>query len=102
GRSADIGAGFSFDADPEFAQRMGELHPAAPDPGMLQLLDAQFVVIGDVRAGFVDVLVVNQNPPGHDQRLRLRPRLTKSALDKGDVQPLLLHSLTTVNPSWRK
>ena len=26
----------------------------------------------------------------------------KSALDEGDVEPLLLHSLTTVNPSWRK
>ena len=45
GRRADVRADLPVDADPEFAQRMRELHPAAPDPGMLQLLDAQLVVI---------------------------------------------------------
>ena len=69
---------------------------------MLELLDAQLVVAADVRPGLVDVLAVDENAPRHDQRLRLRARVDQAALDERDVEALLLHSLTTVKPSWRK
>jgi len=69
---------------------------------MLELLDRELVVGDDVRAGFVNVLTIDENASRHDQRLRFRARVDEPALDEGDVEPLLLHSLTRVKPSWRK
>ena len=69
---------------------------------MLQRNERDLVVTAHTRPRLVDVRAVDENAPGHDQRLRLRARLGKTALDQGEVEALLFHSLTTVKPSCRK
>jgi len=104
GRRADVRADLSAHIDPERVDRMGELHPAAPHPWMLQFRDAKLVLFRNRRAGLVDELPVDENAPGHDQRLRLRARVHEPALDERHVEALLLHgaSARTVKPSWWK
>jgi hypothetical protein len=83
---------------------MRELHPAATNPGMLELGDTDLVIGRDVCSGLVDELAVHQNASRHDQRLRLRARVNETALDQDDVEALLFHGMSesTVKPSWRK
>ena len=50
----------------------------------LQLFDPQFVVYGDALSSFVDMLTIDEDSPGHDQRLRLRAGVAEPALDESD------------------
>src|SRR2546425_3155785 len=65
---------------------MRELHSAAADPWVFQLRDAQDVVIRDVGSRLVDESLVDQNAPGHDERLRPGARLYQAAIDQGDIE----------------
>src|SRR5581483_10998998 len=89
GRRADVGADLPIAADSVLAQRMGQLHSAAADPGMLELLDLQLVVLGDRGTGLVNMLTIDEDAPRHDERLRLRARVDETAFHECEVEPLL-------------
>ncbi len=99
GRRTDVHAGLVAHVDFEPLESMGELHPASSYPGMLQGFDPEHVVLADGRAGFVDVLFIDEDPPRHDQRLCLRARVDETALDQSDVEALLLHFAGWLKPS---
>ena len=40
---------------------------------------------------FLDALLVDEHDPGHDHRLRLRPRLRESPLDQKFIDALSFH-----------
>src|SRR5205823_12785620 len=102
GRRAEVRADFPADVDPKPLQRMRELHAPPPDPGMLEGLDRQDIVRRHERPRLVDVIPVHEDPPGHDQRLRLRTGIDEAALEQGDVEALAGHALRRVKPSWPK
>src|ERR1041385_907347 len=81
---------------------MRELHAPPPDPRMLERLDRDDVVPRDERPRLCDVRPVDEDPPRHDQRLRLGAGVGEAALDNGDVEALLFHALRRVKPSWAK
>src|ERR671925_57194 len=69
--------------DAEGIEPVRELLPAARnEPRRLEHLDRRRLV--DLLPGLVEA----GHAPGHDQRLRLRPRLGETPLDQEDVQPL--------------
>ncbi len=86
GRRADIGADFPGDIDLKMIERVRQFHPAAPDPRMLELRDAQLVVLVNLRTRFVGKLAVDENAARHDERLRLGARLDQAALDECHVE----------------
>ncbi len=89
GRGADIDGGQSFHVEPEMLQRVGELHAAARDPGMFLAAYAELGVVGDFGAGLVELLFAAIDQPGHDERLRFRPRFGEAAFDEQLVEAAL-------------
>src|SRR5204862_5593299 len=101
-RCADVRTHFSLHIDRKFFERVRELHPPAPHPRMLELRDAQLVVLADTGPRLVDERAIYQHAPRHDQRLRLRARLDETARDQREVETLLVHSLTRWKPACAK
>jgi hypothetical protein len=89
GRGADVDADSSGEIDGEVLDRLGQLHPPAADPWMLELFDPYLVVLGHGMPGFVDMPFIHDNAACHDETLRLRPRVDETSIDQGNVESLL-------------
>ena len=83
-RRADVEARGPADVDAEHVERVLELLPAPRDVPRRRG-DGQLDVLVELLPG----LRVTCDPPGQDERLRLRAGLGETAFDEEDIEPLL-------------
>ena len=73
GGGADIGALAAVQVDLPAGQRGFQLDAAPADVALLFSQHSQKRSVVDGGAGFLDFLLIDQHPPGEDQRLRPFP-----------------------------
>lgn len=82
GRGADIHGNRALGRKPEMIERMGQLDPAAADPGMIAPAHRDRRIRGQLLAGLVDPRLPGKHQPRHHQRLRPGAAFGQPALDQ--------------------
>ncbi len=70
-------------------QRARQFQPATTDKWQIVAEDSDLRVTLDTRAGLLHLLLVHQNSPGKNERLRALPRRRQPALHQQFVEPRL-------------
>ncbi len=81
---------FPSDVDAEVLDGAGELHPAAPDPGVLRLVDRDPGIASDGSAGLIDPGALDADASRHDERLRARAGRREPPFHEGEIEADLL------------
>ena len=101
GRSADVEADPTRGIDAEMIERMGELQPAARDPGVVLAPQPQRRVLRQQIARLLDAPLAAEDLAGQDHRRCPAAALDEAALDQQQVGALL-HGGRRLTWRWKR